>query len=81
LSDIRAAGCDLLTIGQYLRPSASHAPVRKYYPPEEFEEFKRKAKKLGFKGVEAGPLVRSSYRAHRMFNSLEKGASRNPCAT
>lgn len=74
LSDIRAAGCDLLTIGQYLRPSAGHAPVRKYYPPEEFEKFKRKAKKLGFKGVEAGPLVRSSYQAHRMFNSLGKGA-------
>ncbi len=81
LIDIRAAGCDLLTIGQYLRPSASHAAVRKYYPPGEFEEFKKKAKKLGFKGVEAGPLVRSSYQAHRMFNSLGKGATRNPCAT
>lgn len=81
LSDLRAAGCDLLTIGQYLRPSASHAPVRKYYPPEEFEELKKKAKKLGFKGIEAGPLVRSSYQAHRMFNSLGKGAGRDPCAT
>lgn len=81
LSDLRAVGCELLTIGQYLRPSASHAVVRKYYPPEEFEEFKKKAKKLGFKGVEAGPLVRSSYQARRMFNSLGKGAGRNPCAT
>lgn len=81
LSDLRAAGCDLLTIGQYLRPSVSHVPVRKYYSPEEFEELKKKAKKLGFKGVEVGPLVRSSYQAHRMFNSLGKGAGRDPCAT
>jgi lipoic acid synthetase len=81
LFDLRAAGCDLLTIGQYLRPSSSHTPVRKYYPPEEFEGFKKKAKMLGFKGVEAGPLVRSSYQAHRMFNSLGKGATRHPCAT
>ncbi len=81
LFDLRAAGCDLLTIGQYLRPSASHAPVRKYYLPKEFEELKKKARELRFRAVEAGPLVRSSYRAHRMFNSLGKGANGNPCAT
>ncbi|MDH7513340.1 MAG: lipoyl synthase [Clostridiales bacterium] len=81
LFDLRTAGCDLLTIGQYLRPSPSHAPVRKYYAPADFEEFRKKAKKLGFKGVEAGPLVRSSYQAHRMFNSLGKGANESRCVT
>ncbi len=81
LFDLRAAGCDILTIGQYIRPSPGHAPVRKYYAPEDFEEFKKKARKLGFQGVEAAPLVRSSYQAHRMFNSLGKGAARHPCAT
>ena len=55
--------CDLLTIGQYLRPSAQHLPVVRYYRPEEFAEFKRQGEALGFVHVEAGPLVRSSYHA------------------
>ena len=55
--------CDLLTIGQYLRPSAQHLPVVRYYHPDEFAEFKRQGKVLGFVHVEAGPLVRSSYHA------------------
>jgi len=80
LSDLRSVKCDLLTIGQYLQPATSNVPVRKYYRPQEFEEFKIKALDLGFKDVEAGPLVRSSYQAHRMFHSVEKGATIESCA-
>jgi lipoic acid synthetase len=74
-SDLRKASCDLLTIGQYLQPSRSHAPVRKYYTPDEFDELKRMALKAGFKDVESGPLVRSSYMAHRMYDSLQEKAN------
>lgn len=74
-SDLRKASCDLLTIGQYLQPSRSHAPVRKYYAPDEFDELKRMALKAGFKDVESGPLVRSSYMAHRMYDSLQEKAN------
>lgn len=74
-SDLRKASCDLLTIGQYLQPSRSHAPVRKYYAPEEFDELKRMALEAGFKDVESGPLVRSSYMAHRMYDSLQERAN------
>ena len=74
-SDLRKVGCDLLTIGQYLQPSKSHAPVRKYYSPDEFEELKRVALESGFKAVESGPLVRSSYMAHRMYNSFLERAN------
>jgi len=65
MADLRAAGVDLLTIGQYLRPTAKHLPVERYYTPEEYEPFREKGRALGFANVEAGPLVRSSYRAHR----------------
>jgi lipoic acid synthetase len=61
--DLRAVGCDILTIGQYLRPSERHLPVERYYPPAEFEEMKAEALALGFRHVESGPLVRSSYHA------------------
>lgn len=71
-SDLRKASCDLLTIGQYLQPSRSHAPVRKYYAPDEFDELKRMALESGFKDVKSGPLVRSSYMAHRMYDSLQE---------
>ncbi len=73
--DLRKASCDLLTIGQYLQPSRSHAPVRKYYAPNEFDELKRMALEAGFKDVESGPLVRSSYMAHRMYDSLQERAN------
>ncbi len=63
--DLRAAGVAILTIGQYLRPSADHAPMTRYYHPDEFAELKRLALSLGFVHVEAGPLVRSSYHAAR----------------
>ena len=61
--DLRAVDCDILTIGQYLRPSEAHLPLERYYPPAEFEEMKAEAIGLGFRHVESGPLVRSSYHA------------------
>jgi lipoic acid synthetase len=63
LNDLRAVDCDILTLGQYLRPSQDHLPVVRYVPPAEFAELKRDALALGFRHVEAGPLVRSSYHA------------------
>jgi len=69
-SDLRQTGCNLLTIGQYLQPSRKNAPVKKYYSPLEFEQLKKIALDFGFEEVEAGPLVRSSYRAHRMYTAF-----------
>lgn len=63
-TDLRTVGCQILTIGQYLRPSAAHAPMVRYYHPDEFRELKNIALDLGFVHVESGPLVRSSYHAH-----------------
>ena len=63
LRDLRAVGCQILTIGQYLRPSAEHAPMSRYYHPDEFRDLKQIALGLGFVHVESGPLVRSSYHA------------------
>ena len=62
--DLAAAGCDILTIGQYLRPSRDHLPMARLYTPREFTELKSEALRLGFRHVESGPLVRSSYHAH-----------------
>jgi lipoic acid synthetase len=62
-SDLREAGCDILTLGQYLRPSPGHLPVERYVPPAEFDGLREEALGLGFRHVEAGPLVRSSYHA------------------
>jgi lipoyl synthase len=67
MADLRAAGCDLLTITQYLRPSVRHHPIERWVPPEEFDEIGAEARGLGFAGVMAGPLVRSSYRAGRLY--------------
>ncbi|PSN20414.1 lipoyl synthase [filamentous cyanobacterium CCP5] len=63
MQDLRAVGCDRLTIGQYMRPSLAHLPVQKYWTPEEFEELGAIARSLGFSHVRSGPLVRSSYHA------------------
>jgi len=63
IRDIHDTGCEILTIGQYLRPSPDHLEVRRFYPPEEFEEIRSKAMAMGFSHVMAGPLVRSSYLA------------------
>jgi lipoic acid synthetase len=62
--DLASAGCDILTIGQYLRPSRDHLPMARLYTPREFAELKVEALKMGFRHVESGPLVRSSYHAH-----------------
>jgi lipoyl synthase len=67
MADLRAAGCDLLTITQYLRPSVRHHPVVRWVKPEEFVALREEALRLGFAGVMSGPLVRSSYRAGRLY--------------
>lgn len=68
LKDLRDAGCDLITITQYLRPSAKHHPVIRWVKPNEFVELSKEAQEIGFLGVMSGPLVRSSYRAGRLYN-------------
>ena len=67
LVDLRSAGCDLFTITQYLRPTNRHHPVERWVKPEEFVELAAEAKEVGFLGVMSGPLVRSSYRAGRLY--------------
>ena len=64
MDDLRAVHCDVLTLGQYLTPTPRHAAIDRYYTPEEFAELKREAEARGFRHVESGPLVRSSYHAH-----------------
>ncbi|MBE0501616.1 MAG: lipoyl synthase [Desulfuromonadales bacterium] len=73
LEDLITAGCRLLTLGQYLQPTRRHLPVKRYLPPEEFELWRQKALALGFRHVESGPLVRSSYRAEQQFQQGQKG--------
>ena len=68
LVDLRQAGCDLITITQYLRPTAKHHPVIRWVKPNEFVELSKEAEEIGFLGVMSGPLVRSSYRAGRLYN-------------
>ena len=63
MKDLRRVNCDLMTIGQYLRPSLKHSPISKWYTPQEFEELKYEGENLGFKHIASGPLVRSSYHA------------------
>jgi lipoic acid synthetase len=72
--DLRDAGCRILTIGQYLRPTESHATMVRYYHPDEFADLKRIALDLGFVHVESGPLVRSSYHAHETADAFERAA-------
>jgi lipoyl synthase len=69
MADLRAVGCELLTITQYLRPSVRHHPVVRWVRPEEFVAWREEAESLGFAGVMSGPLVRSSYRAGRLYSS------------
>ena len=73
MRDLRNVGCDLLTIGQYLSPSREHLPVVKYYHPDEFVELKSIGERMGFFHVESGPLVRSSYQAHKQMKNISKG--------
>lgn len=65
--DLHGAGIDILTLGQYLRPTKRHITVQKYIPPVEFDGWKEEALKIGFKYVASGPLVRSSYRAGELY--------------
>jgi lipoyl synthase len=67
LRDLHGAGCELITITQYLRPSLRHHPIERWVKPEEFVELKDEADEIGFAGVMSGPLVRSSYRAGRLY--------------
>jgi len=75
LSDLRRVGCDIVTIGQYLRPSAAHLSLARYYTPDEFADLARVARGLGFGHVESGPLVRSSYHAHEQSESFNRAVS------
>jgi lipoic acid synthetase len=70
MGDLRNWGVDILTIGQYLQPSRQHLPIDRYYSPEEFEDLKRFGLNIGFRWVESGPLVRSSYHAEKQVRAL-----------
>ncbi len=76
LEDLRNVGCAILTLGQYLRPSASHLPMARYYHPVEFARLKTLALEMGFTHVESGPLVRSSYHAHEQADAVLNLAGR-----
>jgi lipoic acid synthetase len=77
LVDLHNAGCDLITITQYLRPTNKHHPVERWVKPQEFVELAQEAEQIGFLGVMSGPLVRSSYRAGRLYKqAMEKKTSR-----
>jgi lipoic acid synthetase len=73
LDDLRDAAVDIVTFGQYLRPTINHLPVERYVTPEEFERYRRHGLARGFLEVVAGPLVRSSYRADRVFEKNNVG--------
>jgi lipoic acid synthetase len=75
--ELREAGVDIFTMGQYLAPTEHHHPVRRYYTPEEFAQLGREALRLGFRHVESAPLVRSSYMAHRAVESTNGHAARH----
>jgi lipoic acid synthetase len=70
MADLCAVSCDLLTLGQYLRPSGKHHPVVRYVPPEEFEELRQEGEKMGFQAVFSAPLVRSSFHAAEVFEKI-----------
>ncbi len=69
MADLKAHGCDILTIGQYLQPTRAHLPVHTYYPPEQFEALEKTALKMGFRKAACGPHVRSSYKAQDLFEA------------
>jgi lipoic acid synthetase len=73
MDDLREAGCNIMTIGQYLQPTKNHLRIKKYYTPEQFALLKEEGKKRGFSHVESGPLVRSSYHAHEQKLSADQG--------
>jgi lipoic acid synthetase len=73
MQDLRDAGCTILTVGQYLRPTVQHLEVKEYVEPEVFELFAEKGYEMGFKGIASGPLVRSSYRADELYRRAMEG--------
>lgn len=73
MKDLRAAGCDILTLGQYLRPTLQHLPLRRWVMPEQFNRYRAIGLSLGFREVASGPLVRSSYRAERALEGNNLG--------
>ena len=75
LQDLVAHGCDLLTIGQYLRPSPQHLPVVEYVHPDKFSEWRERAEAMGFESVASGPLVRSSFHADELAGTVRPGES------
>jgi lipoic acid synthetase len=81
LRDLHDAGCEIVTITQYLRPSVRHHPVERWVRPEEFVELQAEAEAIGFAGVMSGPLVRSSYRAGRLYRQAVESRMRNSAAT
>jgi lipoic acid synthetase len=72
MKDLRAHGCDVMTIGQYLQPTKDHLPVDRFVTPEEFSFYKQEGIKLGFLAIESSPLVRSSYHAEKHADLVEK---------
>jgi lipoyl synthase len=78
MDDIRAAGVDILTLGQYLRPTMNHLPIERWVTPQEFENYRQRALEKGFLECVSGPLVRSSYRAERALERNNAGLSGNP---
>lgn len=72
LADLRDASCEIVTIGQYLQPSPHHAPVAKYWRPEEFDQLAEVAERLGFDGIASGPFVRSSYNAGTVYDKMRE---------
>lgn len=71
LSDLRAVDCRMVTLGQYLQPSPAHLPVKRYVPPEEFDQWREEALQMGFQEVASGPLVRSSYQARELYQATQ----------
>lgn len=75
MRDLRSVDCDLLTVGQYLRPSEKHYPLAKFYRPEEFDDLRVEGERLGFRHVASGPLVRSSYHAEEQYAAAAVGVA------
>jgi len=78
MDDLRAIGVDIVTFGQYLQPTRNHLPVERWVTPEEFEWYREKGLEKGFLEVPSGPMVRSSYRADRVFEQNNLGLSETP---
>jgi lipoic acid synthetase len=78
LGDLRAAGCDILTLGQYLQPTPRHLPVRQFVPPEQFDAYAARGREMGFVHVASGPLVRSSYHADELAHAVNGPSPARP---